>query len=513
CVPAFASVQKTLVFSCAYTDPGSGTLPLKIGSAASTVACGSGTAAVALDFNASGVAATTLQYGDVGKVTLTAAYSGAGGSEAGLAMSGSDTFVAMPHHFGLATIVCQDAAKTANPAASGASGARFCRAGESFKVDATAYNASNVAVPNFGKEAVPESVGLDVTLLAPVGGTAAALSGSFAAVGNNCAGNAATATACGTFSWPEVGVVSLSPRVADSNYLGAGNVSGTAASPVGRFFPHHFDTEITQACGTFTYSGQPFAVKVRARSLGGSTTTNYGGSFAGALTYSDGNAAVGAFNPTALASTKFVAGVADLTTLASDKIQFTYSDKLTKNSILRLRVAEASGSIAGKDGVSSAPGSEAVTDLRSGRLRLDSVSAYGSALQPLKMPVKTQYWSGVSWVSSTGDACTSVPTTALKVIPAGWSATGPGLLSNGAGEITLTPTANGSVKVCADLGPDPSAGVACSATSVAEAWLQSRWPALDGAGNELYNNDPWATATAGITSSERKKSIHNREMY
>jgi MSHA biogenesis protein MshQ len=92
-----------------------------------------------------------------------------------------------------------------------------------------------------------------------------------------------------TFAWDEVGIISLTPSVGDADYLGEGNVLGMESDNVGRFYPSHFETSLTQGCSTFTYVGQPFSpFQVSAYKVGGTgvvgLTQNYSGNF---LTLSD----------------------------------------------------------------------------------------------------------------------------------------------------------------------------------------------------------------------------------
>ena len=97
--------------------------------------------------------------------------------------------------------------------------------------------------------------------------------------------SAGAATGAG-FSWPEVGIITLTPSVA--NYLGSGTVTGTTSANVGRFVPSSFGTSLNTpvfgsgcAAGSFTYVGQPFTytvapvITVTAQALGGTTTQNY----------------------------------------------------------------------------------------------------------------------------------------------------------------------------------------------------------------------------------------------
>ncbi len=144
------------------------------------------------------------------------------------------------------------------------------------------------------------------------------------------------------------------------------------------------------------------------------------------------------------------------------------------------------------------------TKVRFGRLRLSNVYGYVS---PLQMPVEAQYWSGNSWVKNSDDNCTALAVANLPLSPAATTWTrSVSPLAGGAGMITINPTSAGSISVCADLGADN--GVACSGTSAALPWLQSRWP-----GGANHNNDPSATATFSIFKSEGKRGVYNREMY
>jgi len=210
---------------------------------------------------------------------------------------------------------------------------------------------------------------------------------------------------------------------------------------LGRFRPAYFDTQVTPACvtGGFTYSGQAFPLKVIARNSLAATTANYAGVFAKSLTLSDANGAAGAFSPATLAGTDFVSGVADLTATPSAK--FTFTNKLTGDGPLKVRVSESSG-----DSVDSSTGTEGTTSLRSGRLRISN--AFGSENLSLMMPALLEYYSGGRWVTNSEDSCTllsalSGPTSSLSV-----------------GSGSTTPRCNVSTNTCTT-----SSGVACNAAS------------------------------------------------
>ncbi len=347
------------------------------------------------------------------------------------------------------------------------------------------------------------------------------------------------ASAGGSFNYSEVGVVSLpgyAPTDPDvrprgiwddtwsavdshpskndciagsfSNTLSGGKYGClfglTAPLSLGRFVPHHFDTEIpNNACGGFTYSGQPFPLRVTARNAAGATTQNYAGALAKAGTWADGNGAAGSFSPATLPAASFTAGVADLT--ASPQVSFAYANKLTAPTTLRLRVTDA-------DGVSSSAGTEGTTPLRSGRLLLSN--AHGSELLGLSMPIQTQYWTGSAWTTNTPDSCTNVSTwLVFSKVPGGMPSPGGGAIVNGKGVLSFpVPPGRGSVEVCANIGADADnpmtnclSGAGGSGT--APSWLQGSWDA-DG----LYNDNPAARATFGLYE-QKSPIIYRRERY
>lgn len=270
CVPAF-TVPKTVRFWSTYQNPGTGTLPVEIdGGGIAGTSPGTG---INLAFDVNAEAEFDLQYADVGQIRLDARYDGSG-DDAGLVMLGNNIFVVKPSHFTL-TI-------PGNPAAVDANGAVFNQAGEDFQIQVSARNINNAITPNFGQETSPETVDLDLTLVAPAGGNDPPLVGSF---GVFTAGEAE-----GDFNWPEVGIITLEPRLDGGDYLGAGDVVGNTSSNIGRFIPFDFDVsqntpEFGSACGTFTYIGQRFTyntapvLTITAKAKNGATTQNYTADF------------------------------------------------------------------------------------------------------------------------------------------------------------------------------------------------------------------------------------------
>lgn len=258
------------------------------------------------------------------------------------------------------------------------------------------------------------------------------------------------------------------------------SIGNASTVSFGRFSPYAFDTTVTHACGNFTYSGQPFPLKVTAINYSGGTTTNYTGKFANTLAFQDANGATGAFTPATLSATSFVDGVADLTVTPS--VSFAFTDKLTEPKTLKVRVLKSGGE-------NSMLGNEGTTLLRSGRLRL--FNAYGS-VSPLKMRVEAQYWSGKSWVKNTDDSCTTT-TGATPVVT-----------FNSPDGVTFTPKpfANGEMSLGGMELQRNTTGPATINANVPD-WLK----APDG-------SDPTAKATFGIYGTkESRKTIHIRELY
>ena len=391
CTPAFGSVSRDVTFTCAYTNPLTGGLPVRVGAKALNAANNAATACdatgqlVTLAFNGAGVASTTVQYADVGNMTLNAQY-----VAGGLTMSGTDSFIAAPASFAFSGV-------TAAP----------IRAGSNFTATVTARNNAGAATPNFGKETAVETATLGYTKYQPTGTNSSM--GSFTGSVGPFGGGAATAT----MAWSEVGTIDLTATLASGNYLGSGVAAavGTtgATGAVGRFIPHHFDTVLSEgACADgFTYSGQPFTVRVTAMNgLATPTkTVNYDGggvnpapAFAKAVTLSAVGAA-GTMTNAAIPANLFSLGVATVT----DSPAFSFATAASAPTGVSIRALDT-------DGVSSSGFAEGSTQIRSGRLRL--LNSIGPETRDLKMEFEAQHWSGTSFVRNTNDICTFVPASA-----------------------------------------------------------------------------------------------------
>lgn len=371
--------------------------------------------------------------------------------------------------------------------------------------------------------------------------------------------SAGSATLANAFSYSEVGNLRVGgsggSSVAASNYLGlTGHNVPILSDLVGRFVPHHFlatldllTRRLSCAAPTFTYMGEPFQVRflLQARNASSVVTQNYRGLYAyldpalanwtSTATVANGSFGLAAFNGATDLSSRLT-----LSSATSPLGWIAGTNTITAN----LRFSrDASGPVApltnialgivpkDSDGVTvrasdlnlNATRVQLATNtFRHGRLRLFSKTvAAGSTMQ---LPVQTQYWTGLSWLLSSDDNCTTIPKEALLLNNAQdnkGSALASGVwpssvatdvtITGGNGAIQLTKpgaVSAGSVSVCADLGADPTPGVACAATAADRTWLKGQWAPGTG-----HDNDPSARATFGVYDSQTKRTVHVRELF
>jgi hypothetical protein len=518
--------------------------------------------AVPLRFStANAEAPISLTYSDAGQITLYVRYNIplASGAGSGNLMNGSSQFVVQPYTFVISNLKCTTygagTCSTAlgtpgnNPTAASAAGAAFIPAGEPFTATVTAQNFSGAATPNYGREVAPPGVTLAVALVAPSGGDAAALNNAstFGAWSNG----AATGTA---FSWPEVGLITLTPAVA--NYLGSGPVTGTLSGNIGRFYPNSFAvTENTPVFGTacsagsFSYIGQPltYAVApvatVTAQALGGMTTRNYTGAF---MKLTNTSLSGRTYTPTPASPLLDLSGlptvdpaIADLGT-GQVSLAFSAGTGLAfvrGGPIVPFNANIALGiSIIDTDGVavSSINGSAAANPVTFGggsgiAFSVSSVQYYGrlalrdsvgSELLDLPMPLTTQYYSGntVGFTTNTADSCTSAPKLAFSNyqlnLASGATCVRDAGNPGASGIGCATPAAAGSqydsIAAAGNFNlilaaPGASHNGALSVTATAPSWLQYTW------GGGVYGN-PSAMGTFGEFPAPASR-VHQREVY
>ena len=498
----------------------------------------------------------TFVYSDAGQISLDAKYTL---SPSGYIMLGAAQFVVQPYTLKLTNIL-RTSNSFANPAASTAAGTVFLPAGQPFSATVTAYSSPGSAVtPNFGQETTPATVTLTPALVLPTSGDDPAVSGSF--------GTYTTGAATGTgFSWPEAGIITLTPGV--TSYIANGNtVTGTTTGNVGRFIPNGFLVTLNTAppplfatactAGSFTYVGQPFVysiapvMTVTAQALGLTTTLNYTGSLFrltnGSLT---GRTYTATANTVALDSSGLPAttadptiaslgnGVGTLTFSAGTGLAFTRGTgtpiaPFTPNIALSINVIDQDGVVPTGTlinpvtftGVQFTAGAAQ----RYGRLALRD--AVGSELLDLPMSLIPQYYVSATagFTSNTADVCTTLTTPVIAFSNyVTWTSnqtcvqdTGsPGV--SGAGCATAAPTVSERYLLVPAWSPpatvvnpgfnlwlaaptNKSTG-AVTVTAMAPSWLQYLWIAGSG------NTNPTAEATFGVFPGPASR-IYQREVY
>jgi MSHA biogenesis protein MshQ len=539
CVPGFASGTRNVAFWSTYTNPISGTRPVLVNAAAVT-GSSPGTN-VSLNFDANAQASFTVTYADAGQMQLAASFTGSG-AEAGLVMTGSDSFVSVPT--GLA-VYSDDPKAACTPASATCS--VLARAGDVFalKVKAACWQSDgdtdlsdNPATPNFRMSGVP----LSATLVPPAGGAAATLG---TATFDFVAADAGIHTVGQTVS--EVGVFRFSATPSAGAYFGA-TVPGATSANIGRFIPHHFTvaagstltnrSDVPACTSAFTYMGEPLRLDftLRAENASGGLTQNYAGSFAkleltqaASFDFAARNGAtnlaprLGFISPPGGSWSGGLATVAVSPTLArAGAPDGPYTQ-------LDIGVAPRDA-----DGVALLPaaldldvdgtgGNDHLrlgrTEVRFGRARLDN--AYGSELLDLPLALRLQHWNGQGFVDSPDDACTrfaasdftlvfpSSPKNLLAAcetvvslaggVPSALRLTRPGAGNSGWADLRLNLSASASGQTC--LGAASSA-----ATTANKAYLQGRWSGAS------YDQDPTARASFG-TYRASGNLIYLRENY
>jgi MSHA biogenesis protein MshQ len=501
----------------------------------------------------------SFSYSDVGQISLFARYfiPLGSGAASGNSMIGSSQFVVQPSNLSLTNIKCTTfgagtcsaalAAPGNNPGASTAAGAAFIQAGQAFAATVTASNFLGAVTPNYGREIAPPGVTLSANLVAPVGGNAATLNNASAF------GSFSTGVATGTtFNWPEVGIITLTPGVA--NYLGSGAVTGTASGNVGRFIPNAFTAAPNTpvfgtgcAAGAFSYLGQPLSytvppvLTVTALSAAGSTARNYTGAF---LKLTNGTLTGRTYTPTppspALDPSGLPSTAADpaISDLGSGQATLSFSmgtgtgllftrgaavAPFNANISLSINVIDSDGVAAPNPVVfGGAAGISFSTSAAQYYGRLALRDAVGSELLDLPMALTTQYYVSTTqgFTANTNDSCTLLaapsialsnfllPLTSLKTCVRDSGSPG----ASGAGCAVVAPTST-AYKATASSGnfnlwfAAPGSGFNGTMTvkGTAPAWLQYAW--TGGA-----NLSPTGIAAFGVFSGQTSR-VYQREVY
>lgn len=441
CTAQLADKTRNVKFWSTYLNPSSGT---KQGS----VVTGTGNADCATEYSTLGTTytgATTLSltfssapspkatfslcYPDAGKVQLNALYEGSVTNippDTGVLLLGNDTFVAKPALFALSNIKQTAAPQLANPAATDASGNKFVMTGEAFTATVTAQNAKFQTTPNFSKETNPEGVRLTSALFAPAGGANSALtckgSTTECVVPGGSSNFTNGATTITDLTWNEVGIITITPIIGDRDYLGAGDITGTASDKVGRFIPDHFaitPESVTEGCdaGNFTYFGQDgfsTAFTLTAQNKSNTTTKNYTGGFAKlVLSVWDNYAFTAEGLPAVPGPTSTLSGSSTAPTgswsngVASVTARHRASRPSAPVAPADITISAKPTDTDGATAVAAVAVHAVATPLRFGRLVLQN--AFGPETEDHKLPFQTQYFDNAAqWVTNTEDSCTTL---------------------------------------------------------------------------------------------------------
>lgn len=493
---------KTLRAWVTYDNPSSGTLVPTVNSDDIGISEPSATSHV-VTFTL-GQASFTAAYPDVGSIRLSIKDAAPTPPITGT----SNNFVVRPSTFTVLPI-------GGNPGTTSTTGPGFVAAGAPFTVSVEARNVLGALTPNYGNETPAEGLLLTANLVTP--GTGRNGTADDGAVGN---GTAFTVTATPgefsgtTFYWDEVGTITLQASVADASYLGAGDVTGTVSTDVGRFYPATFDltsATVTPACTGFTYEGHgALAVNytLEARNVQGTVTQNYdedlltaGGT--GNLTWHAENADDGIDIGSRLAgwldqwrlgtytvnttSASFSRGASADGPFESVQPGLSLSGVLDSQTITGrdMNPITTGDCVAAANCSAKAVGNPSA--FRYGRARL--ANAFGPETAPLDMKLLAEYFDGTNFVTNTADTCTSYINTAFAL--SNYTGGLPAVTVTSPGVLTWL-TAGTTTPATAPTLSAPGAGNTGSVdvTFSAPAWLQFNW---SGTGDE----DPTGTATFG----------------
>ncbi|APG27861.1 hypothetical protein A7E78_08455 [Syntrophotalea acetylenivorans] len=519
---SFANTTRQVNFWSDYQQPASGTQALQING--STINGASPGTPVDLVFDSQAESSLDIRYDDAGRLNLSAYFAGSG-DEAGLVMTGSDSFIVAPERLRVAATTDGTTPLDNNSF----SGAPFWAAGEDFFVEVAGVCSDGTVTENFSA---------DTTLTAmapftPATGILGTLTGGPLSAVDYSSGLALV----DDISYSEVGTVTIGAEVL--NYLGSDlDVTGNS-DPVGRFTPHHFlaspnTPQFGTACnsGGFTYLGQSFdyvmapVITVTAQNLQNGVTQNYAGDWwklsSGTLSGKSYDAATGSIDVSQVPAgdpsvTELGGGVGLLTFSAGSGLRMdrgAFMAPYDADISLEINVVDGDaiaatsnpvrfGEASAGNGISFDNGKE----MRWGRLILNN--AYGSELLDLAMPLRAEYYNGTAFVLNSDDNCTSLDLTQLS-------------LNNGVTQVTANiPIAVGTGSSSASLlspllvgdanlrfsapGDDGFIDVTVDLSSL--DWLRFDW---DGDGS--HDDDPKGRATFGIFRG-RPNVIYLRETY
>lgn len=448
----------------------------------------------------------------------------------------TDNFAIRPSTFSLA-ITDTDWQTTGTPGARALNLLAFSatpihKAGRPFSVRATAQTSGGATTTNYTGGPTPTPTSCVGAACTTSFGTLT-LGTSFAS--GALAADTATYNNVGSFALQliDTSFSSVDAVPGDTPPNCAGQYACGVTVNVGRFVPDHFAVSsyntpvFGSACGSFTYIGQAFnyvtapVITVTAQDFANNTTTLYNttGSWFritnASLTGKAYSAATGTMDVSGLPGTDPVIassglGVGTLTFGSGTGLLFTRSTPAQFDADISLAI-----NVIDADGVTYASNPARFSTatlgngiafnngkpMRFGQLALGN--ALGSEVLDLPIPIYTQYWNGTSFVTNTLDSCTTITASNIALSNYQGSITSgnlgishisiSGAFNAGIGTLKLTkpsptPTTNGSVDLCVDLGGDAT----CVATPAGMSYLQGVWSGT------TYTLDPRARAAFGF---------------
>jgi hypothetical protein len=475
----------------------------------------------------------TFTAADAGRVALPAPFFSTTLPKAALRMTdaatgavacATDRFALRPDRFAVAAYQGSETTPGTNALANtAATGLPRHKAGQPFRIEAVAVDASGVALAGYNGTLDSTHA---TTALAPAAVNGTVTTGTWVASG-------ATRTT-DEARYDEAGAFTL--QLKDSTFANVDAADSTDAqrwitgsANVGRFIPDHFtftevQAEFAPGCsGAFTYAGQTFGYALlptgRITAMTGHATPVITRNYTSGTLYkltaiaqSDFIPAVGTLEEVVLPDpdatlTNLGNGVTEVTLSAATQLRFqrgAVADQFGADiAILLGALTEgdgvsflggpiAFGEASAGNGVEFTGGANAV---RFGRLVVDN--AHGPEQHVLPVPFRAEYWNG-GFQRNTNDACTalapadfSISTTLSLAAP------------------TVTATSPGEWRLNLTQNPVAVPGVA-TITAVLGAnypWLQTDNTDAD----VLYNNDPQGLASFGL-SNEQDRRIFQREV-
>ena len=307
---------------------------------------------------------------------------------------------------------------------------------------------------------------------------------------------------------------------------------------VGRFIPASFavtidgDGVLGESCSVFTYMGQDFSydmaptITVTAQNVQGATTAQYRDTFVklngSSVTVdasqddttagSDSNPLLVSYDVAVMIDTPNNDGTVTYT-FGADTFRYGPDAPLTTfsksdNSQVAPFVADINPEISSVSEIdvttNYAPGTHVLdptgNNLRFGRLRMDNV--HGSELNPLLMPVFTEFWNGTGFQKNILDTCTTIADADLISVasPPGLSIPSVVNAPAAAGDVNLTYPAPGA-------GNEGYVDTTTDLNSAAHLWLRFDWN-----GDGVFDDDPVARATFGIFDGDPVQ-IYIQQIY